>query len=155
MKATVYPIDTALPYRLAIVARPRGDDWLCDELVALSHEGADVLVSMLTSDETQELGLQKEGDLCSAAAMQFVNLPIIDRSVPSDKDVFLREIDRLADLLRNGRSVAVPCRASIGRSSVLAASVLVRLGWNPSEAFEAVETARGCQFQIPLTSGNG
>jgi len=48
MKATIYPINAAAPNRVAIVARPRGGDWLRGEVSALSREEIDVLVSMLT-----------------------------------------------------------------------------------------------------------
>jgi len=144
MKATIYPITPAIPNRLAIVARPRGGEWLCDELTAMSREGIDVLVSMLTPEESEELGLQRESKECGAAAIAFVNIPILDRSVPKDKDDFLRRVDHIVGLVRHGKSVGVHCRASIGRSSVLAVSVLVRLGWDVEEAFGAVEAARGC-----------
>ena len=104
-----------------------------------------MLVSMLTPEEAQALGLNRESEECRAAAMSFINIPIPDRSVPRDKDDFLRYVDHVAELVRQGRSVAVHCRVGIGRSSVLAASVLVRLGWNANKAFQAVESARGCQ----------
>ena len=146
MKAIIYPIKAAAPNRIAIVARPRGGDWLCDELSALSNEGIDVLVSMLTEEESIELGLDKESEECDAAAIKFVNLPVADRSVPSDKDAFLRDVERLTKLVRGGRFLGVHCRASIGRSSVLAVSVLVRLGWDANDAFDAVESARGCSI---------
>ena len=146
MKATIYSIKEAAPNRIAIVARPRGGDWLCDELSALSREGIDVLVSMLTEEESDELGLHHESEECKAAAIKFVNLPILDRSVPLDRDVFLRSVEHLAEMVRAGRSLGVHCRASIGRSSVLAVSVLVRLGWDASQAFYAVECARGCSI---------
>jgi protein-tyrosine phosphatase len=146
MKATIYPIKEAAPNRIAIVARPRGGDWLCDELDALSREGIDVLVSMLTEEETDELGLHREAEECDAVAIKFVNLPILDRSVPSDKDSFLRTLEHLAEMVRAGRSLGVHCRASIGRSSVLAVSILVRLGWDAAKAFCAVESARGCSI---------
>jgi protein-tyrosine phosphatase len=144
MKATIYPIKAAAPNRIAIVARPRGGDWLCDELNALSNEGIDVLVSMLTEEESNELGLSKESEECHAAAIAFVNVPVADRSVPSDRGAFLRDVDRLAKMVREGRFLAVHCRASIGRSSVLAVSVLVRIGWDANAAFNAVESARCC-----------
>jgi protein-tyrosine phosphatase len=99
---------------------------------------------MLTEEESKELGLENEREDCKAVAIKFVNLPIPDRSVPSDTDDFLRSIERLAGMVRDGRSIAVHCRASIGRSSVLAVSVLVRIGWDANEAFRAVESARGC-----------
>jgi hypothetical protein len=66
MKATVYPIKAGATNRIAIVARSRGGDWLCDELSALSAEGIDVLVSMLTEEESQELGLERESEDCEA-----------------------------------------------------------------------------------------
>jgi hypothetical protein len=35
LKATIYPLTAAAPNRIAIVARPRGGDWLCEEVSAL------------------------------------------------------------------------------------------------------------------------
>lgn len=146
MKATIYSIKEAAPNRIAIVARPRGGDWLCDELRALSQEGIDVLVSMLTKEEANELGLHRESEECEAAAIKFINLPISDRSVPLDKNAFLQTVEHLAEMVRAGQSLGVHCRASIGRSSVLAVSVLIRLGWDADKAFYAVESARGCSI---------
>jgi protein-tyrosine phosphatase len=144
MKATVYRIKDSLPGRIAIVARPRGGDWLCDEIAALSHEGIDVLVSMLTDDEAQELGLATEREHCESGSITFISIPISDRSVPIDKDQFLREANRVAALVRQGHFVGVHCRASIGRSAVLAASILIQLGLTANDAFSAIESARGC-----------
>jgi protein-tyrosine phosphatase len=144
MKATIYPIKAEAPNRIAIVARPRGGDWFCDELSALSREGIDVLVSMLTEEESSELGLGSEAEDCGAMGITFVNFPIPDRSVPSDLEDFLHVVEDLAQLIREGHFVGVHCRASIGRSSVLAVSVLVRLGWEATQAFDAVESARAC-----------
>jgi hypothetical protein len=100
MKATIYPINAAAPNRIAIVARPRGGDWLRDEVNALSTEGIDVLVSMLTEEESIELGLESESEDSKAVAIKFVNLPIPDRSVPSDADDFLRRSGMAKYLLR-------------------------------------------------------
>ena len=150
MKATLYPITDAFPNHIAIIPRPRGNDWLCEEIGALSREGIEILVSMLTDAEAEELGLNDESEECAAAGISFVNLPIPDRSVPSDTNAFLRTVEELATKVREGHSVAVHCRASIGRSSVLAASILTRLGWDAKTAFDAVEAARGCS--VPDTS---
>jgi hypothetical protein len=68
MKATIYSVKEAAPNRIAIVARPRGGDWLCDELIALSREGIDVLVSMLTEEESNELGLHRESEECRGSS---------------------------------------------------------------------------------------
>ena len=144
MKATVYPVIQASPNRIAIVARPRGNDWLGEEIAALSQEGIEILVSMLTSEEAEELGLNHESAECTAVGISFVNVAIPDRSVPSDRTTFLRRVDELAERVREGRFLGVHCRASIGRSSVLAAAILVRLGWDAKTAFDAIESTRGC-----------
>ena len=105
---------------------------------------------MLTDAEAEELGLNDESTECAAAGISFVNVPIPDRSVPSDTNAFLRSVEQLATRVREGRYVAVHCRASIGRSSVLAACILVRLGWDAKTAFDAIEGARG--RSVPDTS---
>lgn len=150
LKPTVYPITDATPYRIAIVARPRGNDWLSDEISALSREGIQILVSMLTEEEGAELGLDHESTECTAAGITFMNVAIADRLVPSDKNAFLRSVEQLAKRVREGRYLAVHCRAGIGRSSVLASSILVRLGWDAKKAFDVIESARGCS--VPDTS---
>ncbi len=99
---------------------------------------------MLTEAEARELGLAKESKECEAASIRFVNIPITDRSVPVDKTPFLVAVDDLATAVGKGKFVAVHCRACIGRSSLLAVSILVRLGWKADDAFEAVQTARKC-----------
>jgi len=150
LKPTIYPITAAAPYRMSIVARPRGNEWLSDEVSAFSREGIDTLSSMLTDEEAVELGLEQEAAECTASGIQFVNMAIPDRSVPSDRDAFLRRVERLAKLVRGGRHVAVHCRASIGRSSLLAACLLTRLGWDANAAFDAIEIARGCRVPDTL-----
>jgi predicted protein tyrosine phosphatase len=155
MKATIYSINAAAPNRIAIVARPRGGDWLRDEVNALSREGIEVLVSMLTEEESKELGLETESEDCEAVAIRFVSLPIPDRSVPSDTHDFLRSVERLAEMVRDGRSLAVHCRASIGRSSVLAVSVLVRLGWDANEASTRLNQHAAARSPIRPSSASG
>ena len=83
---------------------------------------------MLTDEEVRDLGLNEEPAECAAAGISFVNVAIPNRSVPSDRNAFLHNVEQLAIRVREGRYLAVHCRASIGRSSVLAASILVRLG---------------------------
>lgn len=123
MKATIYSIKEAAPNRIAIVARPRGGDWLGDELRALSLEGIDVLVSMLTEEETRDLGLHQESQECGAVAIKFVNLPVPDRSVPlgrqanSGQLIFTFSV-ALLQLPRITSAAAAPLRARC-RSTVL------------------------------------
>jgi hypothetical protein len=53
MRAELYRID---PGALSIMARPRGEDWLMNEIQAWQEAGVDVIVSLLTLEEQTELG---------------------------------------------------------------------------------------------------
>jgi protein-tyrosine phosphatase len=130
--------------RLAIVFRPRGDDWLEVDLANLKRGGIEVLISLLTPEEAMDLGLRAEGELASQAGIEFISHPIPDRTTPAGEDGFRRLIARLAEAVQMGKRVGVHCRASIGRSSVTTAAVLIQLGVNPAEALAMIEEARGC-----------
>lgn len=90
------------PGRLAISARPRGGDWLPDEIRAWLRAGIDTVVSLLTATE--------------------------------------------ADC---GRPVSVHCRQGIGRSSLVAAGLLIERGLHPDEALRRIEAAR--HTRVPET----
>jgi hypothetical protein len=61
MRPDLFWIPTPWLGRLAIAARPRGGEWLYDELSSLHAAGVDVIVSLLTEEETIELGLGRRG----------------------------------------------------------------------------------------------
>ena len=125
MKSEVYWIKGSWPGRIAIVPRPRGGDWLEDEVTAWARADLDVIVSLLEEDEAEELGLSREGELCQVAGLSFIQFPIVDRSVPASRDEALDLVNRLETFLLQGKNVGIHCRQSIGRSSLIAASMLI------------------------------
>lgn len=60
MKPVLYRIPGPWSGSLAIAARPRGGDWLDDELRGWRDSGVDVMVSLLEPDETIQLDLGKK-----------------------------------------------------------------------------------------------
>ncbi len=145
-----YWVDTGNPLRLAIVPRPRGGDWLEDELDQMKRAGIDALVSMLQIDEATELGLSLEAELREARGIVFRSFPIPDRETPPSSASFSQFIEDLRADAHAGRSVAVHCRASIGRSSLLLAALLTAEGFGPDDAFRRLTVARG--LQVPDTA---
>jgi protein-tyrosine phosphatase len=143
IRSTVYWVETAAPGRLGILARPRAGDWLEDEMKALREAGVEVLVSLLTRAEEEELELLDERRCCEAAGMAFVSLPIDDRGTPDSDVEALTLISRLERFVVEGKTVGIHCRMGIGRSSMIAAGVLVRLGVNGERAFERLASSRG------------
>jgi protein-tyrosine phosphatase len=124
------------------MARPRGGDWLEDEMTSLSAAGVSVFVSLLSDAETSELGLSAEPEAAQAAGLLFYRLPTPDRHVP-DPAASLALAAALGEHLSQGASIAVHCRNGIGRASTLAAIILVREGTDPRQAWTLISDARG------------
>jgi protein-tyrosine phosphatase len=140
---TIYWIPDAWPGHLAIVPRPRGGDWLADEIEGWRRAGIDVVVSALEPDEEDTFDLSREAALYRERGIELIAFPIVDRSVPSSVRPFDELIQRLHERLHAGKNVAVHCRQSIGRAGILAAGVVVRAGQTPEQALTAVSAARG------------
>jgi protein-tyrosine phosphatase len=143
-RATLYGIEGPWPGRLAVVPRPRGGDWLEDEVQSWRQAGVNVVVSSLEKDEITEWNLAREADLCVAQGIEFVHFPIADRGVPPSFAATAALVRRLEGELSEGKGVAFHCRAGIGRSALLAACVLVLAGLDSEAAWHRVSKARGC-----------
>lgn len=149
MKATIYWIENQWPGKLAIIPRPRGGDWLEDELRALRQDGLDVVVSLLETDEAADLGLEKEGESSRAVGLEFISFPIVDRSIPASDTATAQLLEGLRRLLIAGKNVGIHCRQGIGRSALIASALLVLDGMSPASAFQQVGNARG--LTVPET----
>ena len=130
--------------RLAIVMRPRGGEWLHDELLRIRNAGVQTVTSMLEHWEADALGLTDEPKLAEQIGLNFISFPIPDRSTPANNLDFHRFISQLAARVRDGEAVAVHCRGCIGRSTIAIACTLIHLGWNAEAALREIEDARGC-----------
>ncbi len=133
---------------MAIMARPRADDWLEAEIGEWKACGLQMVVSLLEREEVSELGLQREAELCRVNGIEFVSLPIPDRGVPETRPA-LELANSIANGMAGGRSIAIHCRAGIGRSSVIAACALICSGIEASDALAMIKDARG--LNVPDT----
>ncbi|MCI5058208.1 MAG: hypothetical protein MRY83_19000 [Flavobacteriales bacterium] len=120
----IYWIKQFMKGQLGMMPRPRGNDWLPNEIYQLKDSGVQCLVSLLEDHEIFELGLKEEATLCKATAIEYINYPIRDRSIPKDFDSFLELIKVILDRLKTGKKVVIHCRIGIGRTSLLAASIM-------------------------------
>ena len=143
MKSTIYRIDGPWPGRLAIIARPRGNEWLEDEIKDLTLSGIEVVVSLLTDEENNDLGLNAEAKTAEQHGLRFISFPINDYSVPASSEALFGLVTKLDDLLTRGQAIGIHCRQGIGRSSVVAACVLSLSIENIDECFRQISDARG------------
>ena len=137
------------PGKLALEARPRGGDWLDDELINWRRAGVDEVISLLTPDEEEDLGLAREGDKSRQHGMEFTSLPIRDRHVPESETRLGETLRKMNGQLSAGRNLLMHCRQGVGRTGLVAACLLMKNGMSPGAAVEAVSAARG--ITIPET----
>src|SRR5260370_19693293 len=144
MRVDGYWIEGPWRGRLGIVPRPRGGDWLEEEIQAWRRAGIDIVVSALTEEEMAIFDLAGEAAMSQANGIRYFPFPIEDREVPASLKAAGEFLHELEVQLTNGHNVAIHCRQSVGRSSLLAASLLVSSGIEPAAAFNRIEQARGC-----------
>lgn len=137
-------IDTPAAGRLAIMPAPVKAD-----LARIRAAGVDCVVSLLTEGEAERLDLLDEAARCRRHGMDFVAYPIRDFAVPESLALAGALVGSIADQVSGGDTVAVHCRAGIGRSGMITSAVLVALGLAPEDAMAAVSAARGCH--VPET----
>jgi protein-tyrosine phosphatase len=149
MAADLFWIPGPWPGRLALSSRPRGGDWLRDEVRAWQSAGVDVVVSLLEPHEQTEFGLEDEGSLVEAAGLRFVSFPIPDLGLPPSRTVAGFLVHNLNRDLSSGRNVAVHCRQAVGRSGLVASAALIVSGMDAASAQRTVSSARG--LTVPET----
>ena len=136
--------------RLAIAARPRGGDWLEDEIEAWRRLGITAVVSLLTPEEESELDLVEESAQAQSKGLGFLSLAIPDREVPASESEVTAMVARIHEILASGRSAVIHCRQGVGRAGLLASCLLIFEGKRPMESIQAVSQARG--VEVPETS---
>jgi hypothetical protein len=149
MNPKLYWIDGPWPGKLAISARPRGGDWLEDDISGWQRAGVDAVGSLLTPQENKDPQLSEESDLAQAHGLRFLSLPVEDRGVPPSGEDAVRAIGKIGETLRQGRNVAIHCRQGIGRSGMIAAALLISDGSTPGDALTQISAARG--LPVPET----
>jgi len=149
MNPKLYWIDGPWPGKLAISARPRGGDWLEDEVAGWRQEGVDVVISLLTPSENEDLELGKECSLSQARGLRFVTFPVEDRGVPTSQEEASKAVAKVNEMLQQGKHVVVHCRHGIGRSGMFTAALLVMSGSTAEAALNLVSQVRG--LPVPET----
>jgi protein-tyrosine phosphatase len=150
MPKEIYWLDGPWPGRLAVGPRPRGGDWLKDDVTSWKRAKVNAVLSLLTSEEEKDLDLRDEAGEVRAQGLDFTSFPIPDRQAPKSEVKLADVLERVAHDISKGKNVLVHCRQGIGRSGLVAACLLVKKGMSPGAAVESVSAARG--VSIPETA---
>lgn len=149
MGTELFWLDGPWPGKLALAARPRGGDWLSDEITNWKHGGVGAVLSLLTPQEERDLDLGKEAAETRTQGLEMISFPIPDRRVPKSEAQLTEVLEKVTGALSSGKNVVVHCRQGVGRTGLVAACLLVRSGMSPGAAVEKVSVARG--VSVPET----
>ena len=149
MKPDLFWIPGHWTGKLAVSTRPRGGDWLEDEVRSWKDAGLDTIVSLLDANEAAELGLAEERAAVHAAGLHFRSFPIPDRGIPGSTVKMLRFLADVTSELASGGNVAIHCRQGVGRAGMVAAAALITSGASARDAADIVGRARG--IPVPET----
>jgi len=149
MPKEIYWLDGAWTGKLGVAPRPRGGDWLKDDISNWKRAHIDTVLSLLTPDEERDLDLRDEAVVVRAQGMNFASFPIPDRQIPTSETKWSEALEKVSRDLSAGKNVLVHCRQGIGRSGLVAACLLIKKGMSPGAAIESVSAARG--MQVPET----
>lgn len=135
---------------LGIMPRPLGGDDLMEEIEHWKKLEINTIVSFLTDEENEELGLEYERMDCRREGFDFIKFPIEDRQVP---DSFLKTkelVNILIDKINTHQKILMHCRGGIGRVSIIGASVFSVLNnFKIKDSFEHISKIRG--LKVPDT----
>ena len=132
---------------LAIMPAPQAEG-LERAILYWKEEGVDIVVSLLEWAEVPGL-VEAESGLCEEIGLEFIWFPIRDGSVPPSASAFDALIAKLGDAVAMGKSVAIHCRAGVGRSALVASGVLNYLHIDAGAALDMVAEAR--KVEVPQT----
>jgi len=122
------------------------------DLKRLKEEyGVGVLVSLMERDEYSDLQIPELFQKAEEQGMEVLYLPIPDYGVPNapEDDNYRPFIEDIASRIEEGETVIVHCRGGLGRSGMVAASVLVALGHSAEDALGTVRGAREGAVETP------
>jgi protein-tyrosine phosphatase len=145
----LYWLDGHWKGKLALAARPRGGDWLEDDVANWKKAGVGAVLSLLTPEEQNELELQNEAREVQGQGLRFSSFPIPDLQVPRSEAKLAETLKNVIANLSAGKNVLIHCRQGIGRTGMIAACLLIQGGMSPGAAVELVSAARG--MTVPET----
>ena len=150
MATNLYWVDGLWPGKLGLAARPRGGEWLEDEIDAWKQAGVSVVLSLLTAEEEQDLDVRSEAAEVRAAGLEFLSFPIPDLQVPQSPTALTKTLEKVDRELNAGRNVVLHCRQGIGRTGLVAACLLMMKGLDAGTAVRRLSKARG--VRVPETA---
>ncbi len=121
---------------------------LLESIQQLQENGVQAIVTAITLEEMHEKSVTDLGEITLAQGMEWIHLPIEDDSTPDE--LFTQKwpavSKQLQALLKDGSKVALHCMGGSGRTGLLAAHLLLDMGWPLESIISQVQALRPGAF---------
>jgi len=134
---------------ISMMPKPPGGSQLAEYINYLKSKNIDVLVSLLQYQEVVNHSLLNEGVECEDLSIEFINFHIQDHNTPQFFVPFNQLIEQLVSRIELDKNLAIHCYAGIGRTGLVAASILIKMGMQVDEALIKLSQIRG--LRVPET----
>lgn len=148
------------PGQLAMTMAPGKQDeenhviWERDLQVDLDrlreYYGVDRLVCLLEKEELEHLRIPQLLSEAKARGMATEHLPIPDEGLPASMADFSALVDTVVNAISAGETVLIHCKGGQGRTGMLGAACLVRLGYTPEEAIATIRQVRTGALSVAI-----
>ncbi|GAA4503523.1 tyrosine-protein phosphatase [Pseudaeromonas paramecii] len=114
--------------------------------------GAQAVLTLMEPDELVQHGVGELGHQVQALGLTWFHLPIEDDHAPEAAfaTAWAQQGPAILALLQGGGKLALHCRGGTGRTGLIAARLLLALGWPEAEAVAAVKALRPKALSLPV-----
>ncbi|WP_409421436.1 tyrosine-protein phosphatase [Pseudaeromonas sp. ZJS20] len=125
---------------------------LAEALQQVKDWGAEAVLTLMEPDELVLHGVGELGHQVQALGLTWFHLPIEDDHAPEAAfdSAWATQGQAIVDLLQRGGKLALHCRGGSGRTGLIAARLLLALGWPEAEAVAAVKALRPKALSLPV-----
>ena len=122
----------------------RQDRDLEQDVQTIASWQAKAALTLMETKELERYGVANIREVMTRHQIQWYHFPIQDMCIPDKRiEHIWSEISAgLRSTIVSGGNVLVHCRGGLGRSGMIAARILVELGWNPEPAIQKVREVR-------------
>ncbi|WP_163130847.1 dual specificity protein phosphatase family protein [Agarivorans sp. Alg241-V36] len=148
----IFAVDVSDNAQLLLTPCPgtKGVD-LSTSLQQLCYKNSPALITLMTKQELADNDLSDLPKTSVTHDMQWFHLPLADDTVPDEEweAQFQTLLPRFLQLLNNGMNLTIHCKGGSGRTGLLAARIMLAMGFELDDAISKIKAVRPNAFTVP------